>query len=91
MVVKLRPQWDSKTKAADDASGWRRGARGIDGAFDADGRDFMRSADPKADRAFYGPTFGPRPNGPQYVTDRFKGAKGIDSGGDGHVDDGVTK
>jgi hypothetical protein len=55
---KIKP---SKTKPGNDADGWKRGAVGIDGAFDKDGKDFMKSADPKADSFMYGPS---RPNGP---------------------------
>jgi hypothetical protein len=40
-----------------DIDGWKRGARGIDGAYDKDGKDFLRTFDKKADRNVYGPTY----------------------------------
>jgi hypothetical protein len=67
--ARLKPTWESETKPANDKSGWKRGARGIDGAFDADGRDFMRTANPAADREIYGPTTNQgRRDGAQRVT-----------------------
>jgi hypothetical protein len=55
--ARLKPTWDDNTSApAKDSTGWKRGAVGIDGAFDADGRDFCRTASRKADSFIYGPT-----------------------------------
>jgi hypothetical protein len=68
MVVKLKPTWESKTRPGNDATGWRRGARGVDGNFDKDGRDFLKTFDPKADARIYGPTTrSPRTDGAQTV------------------------
>jgi len=53
--ARVKPQWKSKTKAAQDSEGFMRGAKGIDGAFDADGEDFVGSRNPKVDKAIYGP------------------------------------
>jgi hypothetical protein len=90
MVVKLKPQWESKTKAGNDKTGWKRGAVGIDGLYDADGRDFMKSADPAFDKVAYGSgTEKRRADAIFDLTDRFKGAKGIDAGEPDHGDDGV--
>jgi hypothetical protein len=43
-----------KRKSDGDAIGWLRGAKGIDGAYDKDGKQFMKSFDPKADKVMYG-------------------------------------
>jgi hypothetical protein len=68
VVVKLKPTWTCTTKAGNDKTGWKRGARGIDGAFDLDGRDFMQTMDPKADARIYGSdTRGQRADGAQRV------------------------
>jgi len=73
MVVQIKPTWKDRSKPANDKTGWKRGARGIDGAFDADGRDFMRTADPAADKYMYGPQHGfPRPDGAQAVRSKSK-------------------
>jgi hypothetical protein len=55
MTVKLRPQWTSKTKPARDAEGWERGAKGIDGAWDKDSKDWVGTWNANADKAIYGP------------------------------------
>jgi hypothetical protein len=68
MVVKLKPTWESKTKPARDNDGWRRGAIGVDGAYDLDGKDFCKTFDPKADTRIYGSdTRGQRADGAQRV------------------------
>ena len=54
--AQLKPTWESKTKAGNDKTGWKRGGIGIDGLYDLDGRDYMKTADPAADREFFGPT-----------------------------------
>ena len=99
MVVKLKPTWDyANDKAGEDAGGWKRGAIGIDGLYDADGRDFIGDKNPAASDMMYGKR-GDRPNGQQVVqtknrfpsdlADHFKGSKGIDAGEPDHGDDGV--
>jgi hypothetical protein len=52
----------------------------------------MKSADPAFDKIAYGS--GPRKRRADAIedlTDRFKGSKGVDSGDDGHGDDGVRR
>jgi hypothetical protein len=66
--------WKIPSKPGNDKTGWKRGARGIDGAFDKDGREYMKTFDPKADARIYGPTTrGTRPDGAQQVM--FSAAK----------------
>jgi hypothetical protein len=88
MVVKLPTQWTSKTKAGDDATGWKRGARGYDGLWDKDSRDFIGDKNPAASDLMYGRR-GDRPNGQQRVqtgsrdpgyiiNDGDKGYRGVD-------------
>ena len=55
MVVKLKPTWKIPTKPANDKAGWEVGAKGIDGAYDADGLDFIGTWDRNADAMIYGP------------------------------------
>jgi len=93
MVVKLTPKWDDSGKAGNDKTGWKRGAIGIDGAFDKDGELFMRTFDPEADDKMYGKNVrNRRPDGAQRVTcnasrdignlhDTFKGYSGVDGDG----------
>jgi hypothetical protein len=87
MVVRLKSQWESKTKAGDDASGWKRGQNNK--WTDGEGK-FMRSADPAFDKIAYGSgTEKRRADAIFDLTDRFKGAKGVDAGEPDHGDDGV--
>jgi hypothetical protein len=85
----FKTTWKDTSKPGKDSTGFKRGGRSWN-----DGEEkFMKSANPKADAEFYGPYHGrKRPDGGTDIgdlTDRFKGAKGIDSGDDGHGDDGV--
>jgi hypothetical protein len=54
--ARLKPTWESKTKAGNDATGWKRGQRGFGGDWSDGERAFMKTANPKADREFFGPT-----------------------------------
>ena len=50
--ARLKPTWEDTSRPARDATGWKRGGRSWN-----DGESkFMRTANPKADREFYGPT-----------------------------------
>ena len=66
MVVSLKPKWDY-TKPRGDKNGYVRGAIGIDGLLDKDGKDFMKTADPKADSKNYYPPTGARRDGSMLV------------------------
>jgi hypothetical protein len=88
MVVKLRPQWESKTKAGNDNTGWKRGQRGFGGDWSDGERAFMRDGNPAASDMMYGRR-GDRPNGQQVVqtksrnpgtitNDDDKGYRGVD-------------
>jgi len=90
MAVTLTPKWKCESKPGRDKDGWRRGAIGQDGAFDKDGRDFMKTFDPEADARIFGrDTRGQRADGAQRVQggaerdpgilhDDYKGYEGVD-------------
>jgi hypothetical protein len=96
--ARLKPTWESKTKAGDDKSGWQRGGREW-----TDGEAaFMKTFDREADDFMYGKSVrNRRPDGAQRVTfnaardpgkihDHGKGAVGVDSAGSrNRPDDGV--
>jgi hypothetical protein len=53
--ARVKPQWKSTTKPARDAEGWETGAKGIDGAWDKDSKDWVGTWNEKSDRALLGP------------------------------------
>jgi hypothetical protein len=93
--ARLKPTWEDTSAASRDHDGDKlrtdRGARGFGRATDGEAF-FMKSADPAFDKIAYGS--GPRKRRADAIedlTDRFKGSKGVDSGDDGHGDDGVRR
>jgi hypothetical protein len=62
----LKPKWDYEPTKG-DKGGFLRGGVGIDGNFDKDGKDYMKTADPKADAKNYYPPTGVRRDGAMMV------------------------
>lgn len=74
--ARLKPTWEDTSKPGNDKTGWKRGGRSWE-----DGESkFMRSADPAFDKIAYGSgTEKRRADAIFDLTDRFKGAKGVDA------------
>jgi hypothetical protein len=58
--AQLKPTWDVP-KPRGDKNGYVRGAVGVDGLLDADGDEFMKTFDPKADQSKITKTTARRP------------------------------